>query len=71
MTLIQLSLLRTQKCHISSPTPVSLLELDLDMLDLGKKDTEGNEEDIEAILQEAVKVFLPQVAVLLKRELQT
>lgn len=52
MALIQPSSSRAQKRHVSSHTPISQpLDPDVSFLE----DTEGNEEDIEAVLEETAK----------------
>lgn len=43
---------RVQKSHTYSPNPLSLPKLDNDLPALDKADIEGNDEDIEAVLEE-------------------
>lgn len=58
MALIQPSSSRDlKKHHASSPTTVSELELDPDILVLKGADIDGNEKVIEAVLEEAVDIF--------------
>lgn len=55
ITLIQTSLFRAQKCPTFFHTPISQLELPVP----GDAGLEGNEEDVEAVLEKAAEDFSP------------
>lgn len=54
------------KTPTSFTTPVSELELDPDMLVLDNAESEGNEEDVKAVLEEAVDFSSPILSPYLK-----
>lgn len=59
MALLQPSLPKAWKCCASSPTLVSLPETNPDIPALDEADPRGEEEDIEAVLEETAEDFSP------------